>query len=77
MAVAVDEAGAQDVPSDVRLHPGSGHVVGRTYGYDAPVAHAAAFVPRVACAVHDPGGGQEQIQLTCASVGGRQFENEG
>lgn len=78
MAVAVDEAGAQDVPSDVQLHPGFGHVVGRTHGHDAPVAHAdAVFAPRVARAVHEPGVGQEQIQLTCASVGGRQFENEG
>ncbi len=49
MAVAVDEAGAQDVASDVELRPGFGHVVGRTYGCDAPVAHAdAAFAPGVA-----------------------------
>jgi len=63
MAVAVDEAGAQDVASDVDHRPGFGHIVGRTHGHDAPVAHAdAAFAPRVAHPVHDAGVGQEQIQ---------------
>lgn len=63
MAVAVDEAGAQDVASDVEHRPGFGHVVGRTHGHDAPVAHAdAAFAPGVARPVHDAGVGQEQIQ---------------
>lgn len=63
MAVAVDEAGAQDVASDVEHRPGFGHIVGRTHGHDAPVAHAdAAFAPGVARPVHDAGVGQEQIQ---------------
>lgn len=36
MAVAVDEAGAQNVASDVEHRPGFGHIVGRTHGHDAP-----------------------------------------